>query len=64
MAEIKRERHVTESLQKDNAMLREQLRRSQEVCTKQELHIDALEKENAGLKRENVSLLDDKEALH
>ena len=75
--EIKRERAVTESLQKDNAMLREQLRRSEEVREKQQEHIDSLDKvrieqqshihvllqENSALKAENIAMLNDKEAL-
>jgi hypothetical protein len=44
VVEIKRERTVTESLQKDNAMLREQLRRSDDVRIQQQSHIEALDK--------------------
>ena len=47
---------MTESVQKDNAMLREQLRRSEEVRGVQE-------KENTALRAENASLLNDKEKL-
>ena len=54
--EIKRERAVTESVQKDNAMLREQLRRSEEARGVQE-------KENTALRAENASLVNDKEML-
>ena len=43
IAETQRERHILESVQKDNATLTDQLRRSEELRTKQEAHIAALE---------------------
>ena len=49
VTEIKRERHVLEALQQDNATLTDQLGRSEEIRRKQEAHIVALEKENASL---------------
>ena len=36
VTEIKRERNVTESLQKDNAMLRDQLARAEDVRERQQ----------------------------
>ena len=41
--EMRRERDVTESIQKDNAMLREQLRRAEEVRVEQLEHINKLD---------------------
>ena len=68
--EIKRERAVTESVQKDNAMLREQLRRSEEVRGVQEKENTVLSSENSvlrtentALRAENASLVNDKEKL-
>ena len=40
---MNRERHVIETLQSDNAMLREQLRRSEEVRVEQLEHINKLD---------------------
>ena len=61
--EIKRERAVTESVQKDNAMLREQLRRSEEARGVQEKENTVLRTENTALRAENASLVNDKEML-
>lgn len=68
--EVKRERGVTESVQTDNAMLREQLERANErirglekVRIEQAENITTLESENHSLKNENEGLLDDKDVL-
>ena len=61
--EIKRERAVTESVQKDNAMLREQLRRSEEVRGVQEKENTVLSSENSVLRTENSVLRTENTAL-